>query len=505
MKSAKKVLSLFLALIMILSCASTAYAAYPSDHLTQIYVEGFESEPIVLKDDPEKKSLLFPVDGAKLLDNLMKYENNIRKAIDGKDANLLRGYIGAWMDDSFGLTALSPDGRTNASELIECRTSSLRNDGNGRYVMSYDSRLDPIDLAKELKKYVDQVTGGKKYELVGSSYGSTIIVSYLNEYPEELPKIDSVVLCVPSANGVNFAGELFTGNFSLDADAIEAFVKSLDVDEDIYTLVSMLNKTGSLQAILKSALEPVLKAALVDALRDTIYNIFGTFPAMWTFVEDEFFYDALEFVYGADYASPDHEYAQLIEKVINYHENILVRTYDIISNAKNAGVHTNVIAKYGSAPIPVSKDGNFMGDGFVALERASFGATCGGNMKTLPEGYVQAKLNERNFISPDGCIDASTCLLPYNTWFIRGLWHGTKTSSYYELINHIIYNNMDIDSDANYPQFMQVDEDGETIIPMNEGNPAESEKKTSWIYDFLTLLPRLFNFIIDKIRGFFEK
>ncbi len=506
MKTFKKTLSIILAGIMLLSCCTAMAFAYDSNHLPQIYIEGFESKQIFHKDDTEQEDpLFFPINVNKMFSSLAQYEKHLKNAIAEGNPDLLYTYLCLWMDDCFGLVALKPDGISSHDDVVVEETT-LNYRGNGKYVFRHDCRLDPVDIAHEFAEYVKTVqahSGSQKYELAASSFGASVALAYINEYPENRKDIDSLVLCVPSTNGVNFAGELFSGTFDIDPDALHAFIDKMEISDELTLFLSVLNKTGTLDAILDAALEPILAAALVKTLRTVVHDIFGTMPSMWTFVDERYFYDALEYTYGEDYADPDHEYAGLIKRITYYHENIMLKAEDIITTAKDENINVSIIAKYGNAPIPVSKEGNFTGDGFVALEKASFGATCRMNGEKLPEGYVQAKHNEINMISPDGCVDASTGFLPYNTWYIKGLNHGQKSDGYYELINTILYDDIDI-TDPRYPQFLEVDpNDDEALIPMTEGEAPKEE--TSWLQDFLTLLPRLFRMLIEKLKGLFAK
>lgn len=510
----KKVLSLILSLLMIFSCVSVAtVSAYSADHLPQIYVEGLDSKRIYYKEDTaEENPLFFPIDGNMLLTNLMKYEKYLKEAVTKKDPNLLNTYISLWMDDCFGDIALEKDGATS-SEKVWLPETELNPYGDNKYVFKFDCRLDPVDIAKELYEVyipmVQKATGSQKFELVSSSFGTSIVLALVNEYPAVKEDIDSFLLCVPSVNGVNFAGELFSGNFDVDPAALKAFVETNVADDEISLLLSTLLKTGTLDFLLDSMVEPVLKAALLDALKNVVRDIFGTMPAMWTFVDDRYFYDALKYTYGEDYASEDHEYAGLISKITYYHENIKNRTYDIMSDLQASGIHTNIVCKYGNAPIPVSKEGNFLGDGFVAVEMASFGATCTMSGKKFADDYQQAKYPEKNYMSPDWCIDASTCLLPNNTWFIKNLNHGVKTDGYYEMLNTIIYDDLDVFTSERYPQYLIVPaEDDEAVVPLAgymESTEQEEVKETTWLEDFLAFLKGIFPRLIEWIKGLFNK
>ena len=507
MKTTKKCISLLLAMLMLVSSLSAiAFAADSYDHLPQIYVEGLDSKPIYYKDDPNKKPLFYPIDTEMIFGNLLKYEDNIRLAIESSDPNLLTAYLYEWLYSCYGMTALGKDGYTMRDDVMVPDTT-LNYKGDGKYVFQYDTRLGPVDVAKELDEYIKWVqadSGSDRFELAASSYGASVAIAYLSEYPETRQYIDSVVLCVPASNGIEFIGEIFSGEINADGDALVAFLEKMMGESDITLWLSLFNKTGTLGALLDDMLEPVLKMAILDALRKVIRDIFGTWPSLWSFVGEDYFYNALENIYGEDYANPDHEYAELIDRVTYYYENIMVNNDAILTDVANADINVNILTKYGEAPFPLNKGGNMMGDTLVTLKNASFGATCTLHQEKFPADYTQALYPEYDLISPDNCVDASTCLFPFNTWFIKGLSHSVKNDAYYNLINTVLYEDLDVFTRADMPQYLEVPEyDGNALVPMS--TPTEEEKETSWLEDFLTLLPRLIRMLIDKIKAFFAK
>ncbi len=510
MQKLKKVVSILLAALMLSSCFGAVFAGaaivnpeetidWTYDHLPQIYVQGFESKRVYYKDDPDHNSLLFPVDTDRLLGNFMNYSKYADEALAKKDPRLAYNIVYGALWDSFGATALKPDGVTMQDEVTVDPDYLNFSFSDGEYTFKYDSRLDPVDLAHTLHKYigwVKQHSGQDKIELVGSSFGTSVVVAYLYLYGWE--DFDSVVLCVPSLEGVNFVGELFSGSFNFDPDAVEAFASGMIADETVQLLLSVMNELGMLDVLLALVVEPALNVAVMTALEDIIHDIFATHPAMWAFVEDKYFYDALENIYGEDWNEDTEEYHQLIDKVVYYHENIKIKDREIIQEAVDSGLHFNVISKYNKAPFPFSEDGNFTGDGFVDLENASLGATVAMNGETLPEDYTQAKFPEKNYISPDRVIDASTCLVPDNTWFIKDLAHGEKPDYYYQMINRILYEDLDIYKSETLPQF--VVNTGDAIVPLGE---EEKEPEMNLLEKLAALFKNLFKMLIDAVKGMF--
>lgn len=496
----KKILCLVISLVMLFGCTSAAFAA--ETHLPQIYVSGIGTRAVYEVGDPDKTSLFYPIDGEGMLSNLGNFEQYAKEAIEKNDPDILTYCLYNWMYDTMGKAALDTDGVSNKYN-VTVDPCPLDYEGDGKYIFNYDSRLDPVDLAAQLYEYVGWVkehSGQERYELVGSSYGTSIVAAFLHEYEEEIDNVDSVLLCVPSLPGIDFVGELFSGTFNFDPDVLVDFVKYMVGNEDLDLLLNVLNKSGALENILQYGLEPVVQIALLKAVNLIVHDIFGTFPSMWSFVQDEFFYDALEWVYGEDYASPDHSHAKLIEKITYYHEEIMAPSADILLDAQQNGVHVNIIAKYGYAPMPLSKTGYVLSDNLVDLEDATYGATCAQPGLTLPEDYTQKFYKEYNMLSADGMIDASTSLLPFNTWIIKDFKHEEKNDFYWDMLDDIVYKNLDVFSDEKYPQFLRKSKtDANTLEPLDE---EEKEQETTFVEDCIRLVIRLIEIIAELIGNF---
>lgn len=500
----KKILCFTLVFMMALSCVGIAFATENEEHLPQIYVSGIGSRAVYEVGDPDKNSLFYPINGDAMLSNLGNFSRYAEEAIAKNEPDILYNCLYSWMWDTMGKAALDTDGISNKFN-VTIDPCPLDYEGNGKYTFNYDSRLDPVDLAHQLYEYVGWVkehSGQDRYELIGSSYGTSIIAAYMHEYEEEWDNMDSVLLCVPSLPGVDFVGELFSGTFNFDPDVLVDFVKYMVGNEDLDLLLAVLNKTGALEKILEYFLEPVAQVALLRAVNAIVHDIFGTFPSMWTFVQDEYFYAALERVYGEDYASSEHSHAKLIEKITYYHEEVMVAAPEIFLAAQKAGVHMNIIAKYGYPAMPFSNSGDVISDSLVDLEDATYGATCCMRGETLPEGYKQKLYPEYNMLSADGCVDASTCLLPFNTWIIKDLKHEEKPAEYWEMLDVIVYDNIDVNSTEKYPQFMQKSStDGDKLEPMTA--PGEKQE-TSLVQDCIRLLTRLIKLLTQLISNYIK-
>ena len=139
-------------------------------------------------------------------------------------------------------------------------------------------------------------------------------------------------------------------------------------------------------------------------------------------------------------------------------------------------------------------------DGLVFIEVSSFGATCADYGKTFADDYKQAKYPETNLISPDRQIDASTCLFPFNTWFIKGLDHAQQNEDYHKVLAAIAYGDLDVGTDEEYPQYLMVSpEDEERIVPFYFYEEEETLYDKLWnIFRTMVLLPKT---IFSRIFG----
>lgn len=504
MKILKKAVSLILALALTVSCCGIVFASAEEKRLPKIYVNGVGSRAVYMADDPEKTPVFFPMNTDTLMENLKGILDYAKDSLNNLDPDILRNMVYNLMWDTCGNAALDTDGISPKfnSTIDPC---PLDYRGNGQYDFNYDSRLSPLDLAVQLREYITLVqnhSGSEKVELVASSYGTAVLAACLKLYPEIIDIADSVLFCVPTIAGLNFVGELFSGQVNTDAVILKDYLGNMLGNDDVSLLLSVLLQTGTLDFIIEEGLEPAIEAALLDAAKDIIHDIFATFPSMWSYVQHNTFYDALEYLYGENYADPDHEYAGLINRVITYHEEVMMKTDEIFESLNSKNVHTGLLVKYDKPHIPLTQESNLMSDNLVTVQDASFGATSCRYGETLPADYTQQLHTDYNMISPDRCIDASTGAYPFTTWYIKGLEHGTRPSSYVAIMDAVIYGNLDVNTDENYPQFMIYNAEDESVTPFKEYTP---EEKPTFVEECIALIKRVIEIIIGAFRKLFNK
>ncbi|MCQ2463789.1 MAG: hypothetical protein MJ177_10405 [Clostridia bacterium] len=109
------------------------------------------------------------------------------------------------------------------------------------------------------------------------------------------------------------------------------------------------------------------------------------------------------------------------------------------------------------------------------------------------------------YISSDRIIDASTCMFPERTWFIKNRPHSNVSSPIDKMIVRICKNtSFTVNSDEKYPRFMEWN-DTEKILSALDDEPITVKKETpykkiiSLIVNTINLLKTIYLFISSKI------
>ena len=420
-----------------------------------------------------------------------------------------------WSSEPFVIPEVMPD-------LISDGVYDLR-----AYEFNYDWRLDPVVNAAKLDSYINAVllgTGAEKVNLLGRCEGGTILMAYLAEYGHE--KVNKIFFNTTASNGYILASAIFSGEMEFSAKEINAFLKnnpnfSLD-SLDLSSLSSGEDLLALLKAFLdaSSAIPGVDPAgALVnrlysDLIREMIPDIlmvsYGTFPAVWAMVDNDHFDAALSYVF----AGREAEYAGLIERIVYYHENVSLKTEELLRACEADGIAVGCVTKYGYPAMPLCAESDMLSDGHALVSEVSFGATTSTHSGTLDEKYIARRVSEGKgkYISADKKIDASTGMFPDTSWFIGNLEH-----QYFPyLIDYLtqaffVSDGMTVDTDPAYPQFMVFNEEYR-LDPLTEENadrsvvgvgnePTFSNSLERFADAFGSILIKLITFVRSIITG----
>lgn len=155
----------------------------------------------------------------------------------------------------------------------------------------YDMRLDPRENAKDLKKVIDaakELTGHDKINIICRCEGNVIVNAYFNMYTEQAKEeIESVIMYNSISNGAEIADELYSNKVDLDAEAmnrfLNGFLDTTPVTELIKQSVNVLTYTGVITGGL-GLIEDIYDKISLNLMPRLIREIFGTCPGWWGMV-----------------------------------------------------------------------------------------------------------------------------------------------------------------------------------------------------------------------------
>ncbi len=508
----RKMLSLILAVLMLLSCVPFASGALAAENYPIVYLQGQGQEIY----DANGKCLYtnghVPVQDGYLLDGVKKCMPDFIDAI-------LLGEWEEWHDSFMEIwepiykdIRLDNNGEpTNGTHglwnLDTCRMDPFYDLGS--YHMTTDWRLDPFYNADILNGFIQKVkakTGASKVNLVARCEGTNIAMAYLAEYGYD--DINCLELYISSANGIDMIGAAFSGEFEFYPEELKDFYYNSDLeigDENVsevidYALKWLVDSYGfeGVCSLLKKNAPKMYEKVIYDVLLSS----YGTFPGIWSLVGPQYYPQARKVVFEGR----EEEYAGLIEKIDRYDTEVRQRNDELLLEAKAAGVKIAVIVKYGefTYEVPVCEECNDVSDDAVNAANASFGATISDSKYVqLPESYLAGA--DEKYISPCKRIDASTCLLPDTTWFLYNCKHNDFSSSINVLLKKFLDANgeMTVDTFAEFPQYIMFSPSG--LRPMTEDDVLmDFEEQAQKDDSFFARIKRVFESFIALIKKVFS-
>lgn len=352
------------------------------------------------------------------------------------------------------------------------------------YHFWYDWRLDPMQAADELHEYIQNVreaTGAEKVGLLSSCLGTNVSMAYIAKYQDAFPiALNGFGVNAALINGSEFMGEAISGKFHIDGVALNRLLTDADewgwinVPEIVNATIDLAEKSGMLDGVTGAArltFYPKIVEGVTSALA---LSTFFTMPGYWACIPDENYDTAIRYVFGPEGSAKRQEYAGLIEKLDNYHNTVSEHVPELMRSVKDAGVNLCIEAKYGFQMVAINESNEMIGDQFSSLKSASFGATTAPSIyDTLSDEYIEQRISEGKgkYISPDRQVDASTCMFPDFTWFVKGASHSERTGFEDDILFAVLTADRQLTiDDIKYTQFMVYDKNTHTMEPMTEEN-----------------------------------
>ena len=240
----------------------------------------------------------------------------------------------------------------------------------------------------------------------------------LDAYKEK-NDIARYVFVNPAIQGVDVA-RILRLDFKFNKKDILSYLKHMETQYDggnsatLFKAVSALGDyrlgiaVDNLNEIAKS--KKYVKQLFMLTIKDWIGNI----PAYWECIPYKDFNACIKKMSKMGFLDKK---SGLYKKIKAYHK-VQGRFNKNIKYAKRHGAQIAIIANYGTRGIPVTSKAFNHTDILIDTKYASGGATVAQYGKKLKGKKAKGK-----YVSPDKIINAKTCVLPDNTWFIKDLLH----------------------------------------------------------------------------------
>ena len=501
----KKFSAIFMAVVIIAASYIPSFASSEKCRCGEspvIYVAALGSSPITLDKGTENERTLFRPDTDYVIKQFLPLVPAAFRLLATKDYDSFGDTLIGCVNSVFGELALDNNG--NSSPRVTSKTfvpETAEHSTDSNYYFGYDFRLDPVENARKLHTYIQQVKELTKHDTVRfrtSSMGGVVTMAYIRLYGAG--DIETIIFqCCPLL-GTAVAGELFNGMVEINKDALiryaEQALPSLDSDflaATLYQVVELLECFGVWDSLLQIADELILN--LKDRIyEETLIPIFSNMPGIWSFVPDEYYTTAKDYMRLDPTAQ-----AGLIQKIDFYHYEIQSKAAELLKGAQADGTNIYILAGYNMQRTPLVTAYKETSDATVDTKYASCGAVCAPLGEQLKDGYTQAAFSEKNYISPDRMIDASTCILPECTWFVKDMLHSTIHDGHKELYKIMLESDkqLTVFDYEEYPQFLQNDTVNKTLTPVTEPKSELEESINSAIYSTSLLnIVKLLNIVV---------
>lgn len=468
----KKAISVFLCLALVFSTAAFGFAAYePQEDYSQyplILVPGYSSTRLVYDKNGENEEMVWDGLNANVLTTLLDDVVGLATGLGGFAAGnpkqlaktvgtCVLEYYDKLLVDKNGNSIyplerqyttpeecmLSAENLPYESEIMQYLSGYLDEGADNAFCFNCDFRMGAIFCAGQLYDFVDDVleyTNAEKVNIIAISHGGQVTGTYLSQYcvegADHFGKVNNAVLIVPALGGAGFAYDALNAEVELDLDGIAQFVEFGEILEEDYHWLLQAQVFGFLDDFIKELLPYV-------------HQLMGYWGSMWDFVPIEY-YEDLKVKFFGDEAEQS---AQLIANSDKMHYEIMPNYEENFASCKKGGANISIIAGTNNQIVTGLQDDS---DAIITTA-ASTGATVAPLGKRFADGYTQLEDNGFYQVSPSMTIDASTGYLPYNTWYIEGLYHGMEYKDPYvrELFTKLLLTDSvkDVLSDPAFPQF----------------------------------------------------
>ena len=492
----KKILSCLLTAVFLFCAVAPCFAMAAQETVPIISVPGFMSTDIYKDVNDPDKGLAWPPATDDILDAVKQSLPALARYAIDRNADKLCDDVIPRVNALFDEIELDAEGnpKYNTGAIFNYPAAD-KVKKSGVYAFHYDWRIDPLEIAAQLNDFIEYIcecSGSEKVSIQCHSLGGVITVTYATIYGCQ--RLKNVVFNAAATYGESFNGGLLSGEMKLCSDAVVKYMRYAFNENEYEKLLNgifeILGKAGLLDLLCDSG-NRILEDLSPRAVPESIAPLFAGWLTIWSMIPDEFIDSAMKYIFEDVYTDNSHDV--LKGKVEAFASS--VRPYKTATlQALNETANVYVIARYGWSSMPATPYYNNQTDGTIDLKYGSFGATCAEYEQTLPDDYIAAA--DAKYISPDRSVDASTCLFPEQTWFIRNMPHSIDTAGLRSLISTLLKTDGQetVDTVEGYSRFM-----------VREGDALNADPGPEVKQSFLDKIKAFFERIMEFIRSIFKK
>lgn len=341
------------------------------------------------------------------------------------------------------------------------------------YYYAYNSFGNAIDMINGLYDFIQLVkeqTGKDKVNIIPISMGGAIFNGLMELHPEVADDLHRIVFVVPALNGSLIVSDIYQRELTfLNADYLYS---------DFFDGILGETNASAIEIALRVLPKDVLMSVLNNAVDMLIEKVFANCTGIWMLVPNDQYKKCVRATLS------DKSKVEIRRQTDIYH-NAQTNSNKNILSFRNKGVEIFDVLGY---DVPLYNVGNSWNtqnaDGVIHTYSTSIGATMANVGETLPDDYTQknpyckkaksvgffsrlfaapalaqAQCTDptHNHISPDRVVDASTGLLPDQTFYFDNQAHATANQN--DIIMRLCCELVETDritdvySDENYPQF----------------------------------------------------
>lgn len=463
----KKTICLLMSTVLAFSCCMIVIAE--EDDTPVIIVPGFIETVMGVNIDTENEEQLWPFTVQTLLGKIIADSPMLMVRLAGLAFGRFDKFgtrIGQDAEDILYKLTCNPDGssdygiesfsqapeRSSVGYLAKYKNGkylamaafakdiAAKTDPNRTFVFCYNSQLDCLELAAQLRSYIAAVreyTGSEQVRLCSHSYGGQIIAAYFYRYLED-GDVKKAVMIYPALAGTDALKYILEADTDIPLDDILVFVQNL------------LQSPTELEKLLPDKLFQYVDDFASYGLAEVV-EMWRYWSSMYSLCSNEY-YELLK----EEFLDPVKS-AGIIEANDIIHYELIPNLGSIFASCQAKGIELAIISGSG---IQECLGGDDNTDILLPTKLAT-GAYCSKYGEHFDDGY-EAKRTvcrdvQHQHVSPAMDIDASTAFLPENTWFVEGAFHGGYSCQDYTmaLIETLLLTNeiKDVYSDPDFPQF----------------------------------------------------